>query len=101
MIMGPAFGRLLPMPLLIPYAFEAAGVAASVFIFAGMIRDKRVMGRVHPAWYWGLGTLYGLLLVAWLLAPTAFGDWLYQTTVAGHPGAATPGMEFAAPPQAP
>lgn len=101
MIMGPAFGRLLPMPLLIPYAFEAAGVAASVFIFAGMIRDKRVMGTIHPAWYWGLAMLFGLLLVAWLLAPTAVGDWLYQSTVAGHPGEAIPGMEFAAPPQAP
>lgn len=101
LLTGPAFGRLLPMPLLIPYAFEAAGVAASVFIFAGMIRDKRVVGTIHPAWYWGLAMLYGLMLVAWLLAPTAFGDWLYQTTVAGHPGAAIPGMEFAAPPQAP
>lgn len=101
MIMGPAFGRLLPMPLLMPYSFEAAGVAASLFPIAGMIRDKRQLGRVHPAWWIGLATLALTIVLPNLLAPTPFGDWVYQTTVAGSPGAAVPGMGFAPPPASP
>lgn len=101
MITGPGFGRLLPMPLLIPYAFEAAGVAASMFLFAGMIRDKRKFGRVHPAWFIGLAGLATLIVLPNLLAPTAFGDRLYAATVAGTPGESVPGMEFAPPPVGP
>jgi hypothetical protein len=101
MIMGPAFGRMLPMPLLIPYAFEAAGVAAAMFPIAGMIRDRRRLGYVHPAWWYGLGALAFIIVVPKLLAPTAFGDRLYAAVTAGTPGAAIPGMEFAPPPSGP
>ncbi|MGH6787725.1 MAG: hypothetical protein ACREBO_12930 [Novosphingobium sp.] len=101
LIIGPAFGRLLPMPLLIPYSFEAAGVAASLFPIAGAIRDKRKLGRVHLAWGIGLAALAFTIVAPSLIAPTAFGDWLYQSVVAGSPGAAVPGMEFAPPPDTP
>ena len=101
MIMGPAFGRMLPMPLLIPYAFEAAGVAAGLFIVGGMIRDRRQIGTVHPAWWYGIATLAVLMLASQALANSAFGDWLYATTVAGSPGANVPGLEFAPPPTGP
>ena len=101
MIMGPAFGRLLPMPLLIPYAFEAAGFAAGMFLIAGMVRDRRRLGAVHLAWWWGLATLAVLILAPNVLAPSPFGDWLYATTVAGSPGATVPGLEFAPPPKGP
>lgn len=101
MIMGPGFGRLLPMPLLIPYAFEATGVIALVFIVVGMIRDKRKFGRVHPAWWLGIAAMAALIVLPNLLAPTAFGEWLYATTVAGTPGEAVPGLKFAPPPQGP
>ena len=101
MIMGPGFGRLLPMPLLIPYAFEATGVVAMAFIAVGMIRDRRKFGRVHPAWWLGIAAMVLLIVLPNLLAPTALGDWLYATTVAGTPGEAVPGLEFAPPPQGP
>ncbi len=101
MIMGPAFGRLLSMPLLMPYAFEAAVLASALFPVAGMIRDRRHLGRIHPAWWVGLGTLAAAVLLAEVLAASAFGDWVYQATVAGSPGAAIPGLEFATPPQSP
>lgn len=101
MIMGPAFGRLLPMPLLIPYAFESAGLAASLFPVAGMIRDKRKLGVIHPAWWYGLGTMAIALIIANLLAAGPVGDWLYRSVVAGTPGAAVPGMEFAPAPGTP
>ncbi|MGX7953684.1 hypothetical protein ACWPM1_14120 [Tsuneonella sp. HG249] len=98
MIMGPGFGRLLPMPLLIPYAFEITGVVALTFIFAGMFRDRRKFGRVHPAWWIGVAAMAALIVVPKVLAPSAFGEWLYATTVAGYPGASVDGMAFAPPP---
>lgn len=98
MIMGPGFGRLLPMPLLTPYAFEAAGGVATVFLIAGMVRDKRKFGRVHPAWWLGMAAMAALIVLPKLVAPTAFGDRLYAAVTAGSPGAAIPGMEFAPPP---
>ena len=101
MIMGPGFGRLLPMPLLTPYAFEAAGLAAIVFLIVGIVRDVRKFGQVHPAWWIGLAAMAVLIVVPKVLAPTAFGDWLYTATVAGTPGEAVPGMEFAPPPSGP
>lgn len=95
MIIGPAFGRLLPMPLLMPYAFQIAVLAGAVFPIAGMVRDKRHLGRVHPAWWCGLATLALVLVTAEVIAASPFGDWLYATTAAGSPGAVVPGLEFA------
>jgi len=101
LLTGPAFGRLLPMPLLIPYAFEAAGIATTVFLFAGMIRDWRVSKAIHPAWWFGFAGLAVNLIGAQVLAHSAIGDAVYQSVVAGYPGEKVPGMEFPAPPQAP
>lgn len=97
-IIGPAFGRLLPMPLLIPYAFEIAGLVGLLFPIAGMIRDWRKYGRVHPAWYWGVGAFLAVIPVSHLIANSAMGDAIYVAVTAGHPGAAVPGLEFAPPP---
>lgn len=97
-IIGPAFGRLLPMPLLIPYAFEIAGLVGLLFPIAGMIRDWRKYGRVHPAWYWGVGAFLAVIPVSHLIANSAMGDAIYAAVTAGHPGAAVPGLEFAPPP---
>ena len=97
-IIGPAFGRLLPMPLLIPYAFEIAGLVGLVFPIAGMIRDWRKYGRVHSAWYWGVGAFLAVIPVSHLIANSPLGDAIYAVVTAGHPGAAVPGLEFAPPP---
>ena len=97
-IMGPAFGRLLPMPLLIPYAFEAAGLAGMIFAIAGMIRDRRKYGRVHPAWYWGLAAFLAIIPVTLIIANSTVGDALYSAATAGHPGAKVNGMEYPVPP---
>ncbi len=100
-IIGPGFGRLLPMPLLIPYAFEAAGLAGMLFILAGMIRDKRRMGKVHPAWYYGLLANLAVIPAAYLIAYSPIGDAIYASVTAGHPGAALPGLDFPPPPPIP
>lgn len=98
---GPAFGRLLPMPLLQPWAFEAAAICTGLFILAGMIRDKRTMGRVHPAWWFGVAALVFLMAGSQLIAHSPIGDAIYQAAVAGYPGAQVPGLEFGQPPAAP
>ncbi len=98
LLIAPAFGRLLPMPLLSPYAFEAAGTATLMFPLAGMIRDRRVMGRIHPAWFYGAAAIVGNIVLFDLIAYSPLGESLYQMVTAGSPGAAVPGLEFAAPP---
>lgn len=100
-IMGPAFGRLLPMPLLIPYAFEMAVIAGLVFPLVGMIRDKRKYGQVHPAWWWGVLAILSVLPVSHVIANSDSGDKIYAAVTAGYPGAKVPGLEFAPPPKMP
>jgi hypothetical protein len=97
-IIGPAFGRLLPMPLLIPHAYDIAVLAGLVFPLVGMIRDWRRDGRVHPAWWAGVLAILATLPLAHLIAYSPVGDAIYGAVTAGHPGANVPGLEFAPPP---
>lgn len=97
-ISGPGFGRLLPMPLLTPYAFEAAVLAGLIFPVVGMVRDLRVHGRVHPAWLRGTAAIVVTLIAADAIARSPIGDALYRTAVAGSPGAAVPGLALPPPP---
>lgn len=101
MLMGPGFGRLLPMPMLAPYAFEAAGVAALLVPAYGIVRDWRVHGRPHPAWFWGIGVLVGVMVVARLIAFSPIGEAIYDALTAGGPFAGTDGLAFPPPPPAP
>src|SRR5439155_26136619 len=50
MLMGPGFGRLLPMPLLKPWSWEASFAAGLIFPIAGIVMDLRLRGRVHAGW---------------------------------------------------
>jgi hypothetical protein len=97
LVMTPAFGRLLPMPFLIPFAFEATIMCALLVISVGMIRDKRRSGAVHPAWLWGAGTILGAVLLTEALAFGPLGVPLYRAVTAGTPGAAV--MPNAFPPR--
>lgn len=98
LLMGPAFGRLLPMPLLAPYAYESAGAACALFPLIGMGIDWKRSGRVHPAWLVTLGVLAAMILLGDAIAYSPVGDSLYRTATAGSPGAAVPGLEFGQPP---
>lgn len=97
-IIGPAFGRLLPMPFLIPYAFEIAVIAGLVFPLVGIVRDWRMKGRIHTAWLWGVVPVLILLPLTSLIAHSAAGDALYRAVTAGHPAAAIDGLAYPAPP---
>jgi hypothetical protein len=101
LLLGPAFGRLLPLPLLTPVAFESAALACAIFPIAGMIADKRRRGAVHPAWWCGLGALVAMIGVIEGVAYSPLGDALYRGTVAGSPGEARPGLEYPPPPAGP
>lgn len=101
LLTGPAFGRLLPMPLLVPYAFEAAGLATTVFLFVGMARDWRMSRAIHPAWWFGFAAVAMNLVGAQALARSPLGAAAYRAVVAGYPGEHIAGMEFAPPPGSP
>lgn len=97
-LLGPAFGRLLPIPLMIPYAWQAALLCGLIFPVIGAWRDWRRDGRVHPAWWWGMAAIVAPIPLAQLVAFSPIGDAIYAAVTAGHPGAAVPGLAFAPPP---
>jgi hypothetical protein len=97
---GNGLGRLLPMPLLIPYAGEAAVAASLVFPIWGILSDRRREGRVHPAWFVGLAVILGGQLIAELVAGSPLGLSLYDWVAAGSPGAHIAPLAYPAPPVA-
>jgi hypothetical protein len=100
-LMGPGFGRLLPIPLAMPWAFEVAALCALMVPVIGIARDWKVHGRVHPAWWWAIGVLVATLVIARLLAFSPAGDALYAAAIAGHPAALADGRAFPPPPGPP
>ncbi|WP_375249976.1 hypothetical protein [Sphingomonas sp.] len=86
-IMGPAFGRLLPLPLLIPYAGLAVFPTLLAIPVAGAIYDRRTRGAVHPAWWWGIGALTLTHLLIELCGRGALGAAAVMALSAGMPGA--------------
>lgn len=101
LLMGPGFGRLLPMPFLPPYAFEIAGLVALIFPAIGILYDWRTHGRPHPAWFWGIGVLLGVVVVARLIGFSPIGEAVYDAVVAGTPLAGTSGLDYLPPPGPP
>jgi hypothetical protein len=91
---GPAFGRLLPMPLLIPYASWGVFVAVMLFPIAGIVRDWRRSRRIHPAWWWGAGTIVTIQVAIGALAYSGPGLSIYGGVTAGSPGAAVAPLRF-------
>jgi len=88
MLTGPGIGRLLPSPLLIPYAWYVEAVLPPIlFAAVGMIADKRRYGAIHPAWFWGIGIVIGIQIVADLVAYSDWGIAFTRQVIAGTPGA--------------
>ena len=93
-LIGPGFGRLLPLPLLVPFASWAVFAAVMLFPIAGAIRDSRASGRVHPAWWWGMGAIAAAQVAMSLIAYGPLGVPLYDIVTAGSPGAAVPALAY-------
>ncbi|MBR7618899.1 hypothetical protein JKL49_05810 [Phenylobacterium sp. 20VBR1] len=100
-LLGPGFGRLLPMPLIAPWAWEATLAVCMIFPLVGMWSDKRRSGRVHPAWLWGLAAMIGCLLMTEAITYSPVGGAIYDAVVAGTPGEAVAPLAFAPPPGPP
>jgi len=90
MISGPGFGRLLPSPLLAPYAWPIINLVGLGFIIAGMARDRRHHGAIHPAWWVGLAAGLGWILVGEVVASTQWAQDTTRAVIAGTPGANRP-----------
>jgi hypothetical protein len=101
MLMGPGFGRLLPLPLLQPWAWEARFAAGLIFPAAGVVSDLRRAGRVHPAWGWGILVMVGTFAFIEVIPYSDAGQALYRAVTADSPGASVPPLQFAAPPAGP
>jgi hypothetical protein len=97
----PAFGRLLPMPLLQPWAWEAAFAASMLFPIAGIVADLRRSGQVHAAWRYGIGAMLACLVLTEAITYSPVGTALYRVVTAGSPGASVPPLDFAPPPAGP
>ena len=100
-LISPAFGRLLPMPLLQPWSWEAATAVAFLFPLAGAGLDVRRSGRVHPAWWWGMAAILGGFMLTQAIAYSPVGLAIYEQVTEGYPGAAVPPLEFPPPPEGP
>jgi hypothetical protein len=68
-LIAPAFGRLLPMPLLGPWGASAISGMLLLYACIGIGFDLAQYRRVHPAWWWGVGAIVSLPLS---LGPIAF-----------------------------
>lgn len=97
-ITGPGFGRLLPVPFMIPWAWLVAGVLFPLILVAiAMIADQRRLARVHPAYLWGVAALVGSQAIAEAVAHSPVGYAITDAVVAGTPGAARPMHAFLPP----
>jgi hypothetical protein len=94
---GPGLGRLLPMPLLIPNAWPIAVGASFIFGAIAMVADWRKHGRVHPAYWWGMGINVGGFLASMVLAYSPLGYAITEAVIAGTPGAERPMQAFLPP----
>jgi hypothetical protein len=101
MLLAPAFGRLLPMPLLQPWAWEASFAATLLFPAAGAWADARRSGRVHPAWLWGISVMLAAFVVTQAITYRPIGLSLSDAVTAGYPGAAVDPLAFPPPPDTP
>jgi len=98
LLLGPAFGRLLPMPLLQPWAWETIFVVSLIFPIVGILRDIRRSGRAHPAWRYGIAAMLASAVLTEAITYSPVGTSLYRVVTAGSPGASVDPLGFAPPP---
>lgn len=98
-LMGPGIGRLLPMPLMMPWAMEIAATVGLLFPLYMVWRERRAGLGFHPAWLPGLLVLPLMMGGAWLIADSPVGGRIHAAMVAGTAQAGSDGRAY--PPPAP
>jgi hypothetical protein len=101
MLLGPAFGRLLPLPLLSPWSWEAVFAATLIFPIIGIVADKRRTGSAHPAWGRGIAVMIASFIVTEAVTYSPVGAAIYHAVAAGSAGASIGPLDFAPPPAGP
>jgi len=101
LLLGPAFGRLSPMPLLPPIAWEVTFVQCLVVLGIIVALDTRRRGSVHPAWKWGVSAWLSMFVAIEALTFSPVGTAIYDSTVAGYPGEKVDPLAFPPPPEGP
>lgn len=97
-LIGPGVGRLVPGPAFIPYTWYVEAILPPILMIAiGIVADMRRTGRAHPAWFWAIGVILALQVVADAFAYSEAGIAFTGDVLAGTPGAARP-MEAFVPP---
>jgi hypothetical protein len=94
LLTGPGWGRLLPMPFLIPWADWAVFCAVLIVPLVGVIADLRRSGRVHPAWWIGIAVMANAQISVGLVGHSAIGQSLYRAVTAGSPGATIAPLDY-------
>lgn len=97
-LMGPGLGRLLPMPLFIPYTGLVESAIVLIIPIGAIAIDAGRTGRVHPAWWWGLGAIFASRVLIEALAYSPLAIALYMFVTAGSPGAALAPLAYPAMP---
>jgi hypothetical protein len=97
-IMGPSLGRVVPLPLLIPYAGLAVFAGMLAFPIAGAIHDRRRCGAVHPAWWYGIALLCAMQLSIELLGRSGVARAVHAAVTAGTPGGTADALAYPRPP---
>ena len=101
LLLAPGVGRLLPLPLLQPWAWEATFAVTLLFPLAGVWADLRRSGGVHRAWHWGIGAMVAVFVLTQAITYSPVGTALYRAVTEGTPGAAVGPLDFAPPPAGP
>ena len=91
---GPGLGRLLPLPLMIPNSWLITTLVTMIWPVIGMIADLRRDGRIHAAYWWGLGAYAATFAVSMAIAYSPIGIAVTEWLVAGTPGAERPMEAF-------
>ena len=88
------------MPLLQPWAWEAAFAVTMLFPVAGVWADIRRSSGAHPAWLYGIATMIASFVLIEAITYSPVGSAIYDVVTKGSPGASVGPLDFGTPPVA-
>ena len=98
LLLAPPFGRLLPLPLMQPWAWEGCFAVGLLFPIVGAWADYRRTGGVHPAWKFGIGAMVATFVLIEVVTYSPLGLSIYDWVTEGTPGELIAPLDFPPPP---